>query len=49
MLDGQETLWFLLVLLAAMGLPKGMDGMVFVLCLAVWHTKKGMNDSLSIP
>ena len=40
MLGGQEMRWFLLVLLTAMGLPKGMDGMVFVLCLAVWHTKK---------
>jgi len=48
-LGGQEMRWFLLVLLTAKRLPKGMDGMVFVLCLAVWHTKKGMNDSLSIP
>ena len=45
----QEMRWFKLVLLAAMGLPKGISGMVFVLCLAVWHKKKGMNDSLSIP
>ena len=49
MLGGQEKRWFLLVLLTAMGLPKGMDSMVFVLYLTVWHTKKGMNDSLSIP
>ena len=49
MLVGQEMRWFLLVLLTAKRLPKGMDGMVFVQCLAVWHTKKGMNDSLSIP
>ena len=48
-LGGQEMRWFLLVLLTAKRLPKGMDGMVFVLYLAVWHTKKGMNDSLSIP
>ena len=49
LLGGQEMRWFLLVLLTAKRLPKGMDGMVFVLYLAVWHTKKGMNDSLSIP
>ena len=49
MLGRQEMRWFLLVLLATMGLPKGMDGMVLVLYLTVWHTKKGMNDSLSIP
>ena len=40
MLGGQEMRWFLLVLLTAMGLPKGISGMVFVLWLAVWHTKK---------
>ena len=41
MLVGQELRWFLLVLLRlnACGL---CFGMVFVLCLAVWHTKKGM-------
>ena len=39
-LGGQEMRWFLLVLLTAMGLPRGMDGMVFVLYLTVWHTKK---------
>ena len=49
MLVGQEMRWFLLVLLAAKCLPKSKDGMVFVVQLAVWHTKKGMNDSLSIP
>lgn len=49
MLVGQEMRWFLLVLLTAKRLPKGMDGMIFVLYLTVWHTKKGMNDSLSIP
>ena len=49
MLGGQEMRWFLLVLLTAKRLPKGIDGMVFVLYLTVWHTKKGMNDSLSIP
>jgi hypothetical protein len=49
MLGGQEMRWFLLVLLSVKRLPKGMDGMVFVLYLAVWQTKKGMNDSLSIP
>ena len=48
-LGGQEMRWFLLVLLTAKRLPKGIGGIVFVLCLAVWHTKKGMNDSLSIP
>ena len=40
MLGGQEMRWFKLVLLTAKPLPKSMDGMVFVLCLAVWHTKK---------
>ena len=35
MLDGQEMRWFLLVLLTAKRLPKGMDGMVFVLYLTV--------------
>ena len=40
MLDGQETLWFLLVLLAAMGLQKGLDGMVFVLKLVANAHKK---------
>ena len=49
LLGGQEMRWFLLVLLTAKRLPKGMDGMVFVLYLTVRHTKKGMNDSLSIP
>ena len=49
MLVGQGMRWFLLVLLDANRLLEGVDGMVFVLCLAVWHTKKGMNDSLSIP
>ena len=32
-LGGQEMRWFLLVLLAAMGLPKGISGIVFVLKL----------------
>ena len=32
MLGGQEMRWFLLVLLSVKRLPKGMDGMVFVLC-----------------
>ena len=40
LVGGQEMRWFLLVLLAAMGLPKGIGGIVFVQCLAVWHTKK---------
>ena len=48
-LGRQEMRWFLLVLLNVKRLPKGISGMVFVQCLAVWHTKKGMNDSLSIP
>ena len=41
-LGRQERRWFLLVLLAAMGLPRGLNGIVFVLYLAVWRTKKGM-------
>ena len=41
--------WFLLVLLGVKRLPKGMDGMVFVLELVANVHKKGMNDSLSIP
>ena len=49
MLGGQEMRWFLLVLLSVKRLPKGMDGIVFVQSWAVWCTKKGMNDSLSIP
>ena len=40
LVGGQEMRWFLLVLLTAKRLPKGMDGMVFVLYLTVWHTKK---------
>ena len=39
-LGGQEMRWFLLVLLTAKRLPEGIDGMVFVLYLTVWHTKK---------
>ena len=49
MLGGQEMRWFLLVLLNTKRLPKGMDGMVFVLKLVANAHKKGMNDSLSIP
>ena len=49
MLVGQEMRWFKLVLLTTMGLPKGMDGMIFVLELVANAHKKGMNDSLSIP
>ena len=49
MLVGQEMRWFLLVLLTAMGLPKGISGMVFVFKLVANAHKKGMNDSLSIP
>ena len=48
-LCGQETDWFLLVLLRLSAVSTGICGMVFVVYLAVWHTKKGMNDSLSIP
>ena len=49
MLGRQEMRWFLLVLLTAMGLPRGIGGMVFVLKLVANAHKKGMNDSLSIP
>jgi hypothetical protein len=33
MLGGQEMCWFLLVLLGVKRLPKGLDGMIFVLKL----------------
>ena len=39
-LVGQEMRWFLLVLLTARRLLRGISGMVFVLYLTVWHTKK---------
>ena len=49
MLVGQEMRWFLLVLLSVKRLPKGINGMIFVLKLVANAHKKGMNDSLSIP
>ena len=49
MLGGQEVRWFLLVLLSVKRLPKGINGMIFVLKLVVTAHKKGMNDSLFTP